>query len=312
MNMKIVRFISPAKGTPVIGFLINNEVIDINQSYKSYRPTASTPLVRSVNELLAAPPQKKTEIQQVIAFAMEQDDTAGNIFNLSGITLLSPLENVPKIIGLAGNYGTHGPTEKPKRPLLFSKNTGIGIVNPNQDIVVPDTIDYLDYEIELGIVIGKKGRFIPVKRAVDHIGGYTVFNDICDRLFLYERAAIGPDWYGMKAQENFSVFGPCIQTEVTDPQELDIRLKVNDEIRQDGNTRDMLFTVTELVQYISQLVTLEPGDIIATGTCFGTAMERSRQGEQCWLKDGDVIEAEIEQIGILKNQVRCVKPVYQY
>ena len=307
--MKIVRFISPADGTPVIGILINNKTLDINQSYARYTQNSSSSLAKSVDELLAISPQKKAEIQQVIAFAMEQNDVAGKLlFNLSEVTLLTPLENVPKIIALAGNYRTHGPSEKPKRPFLFSKNIGIGVVGPNKDIVVPDTIDKLDYEIELGIVIGKKGRFIPIEHALDHIGGYTVFNDICDRLFL----KMGPDWYGMKAQDNFSVFGPCIQTEVTDPQDLDMRLKVNDELRQDGNTRDMLFHVTELVQYISQLVTLEPGDIIATGTCFGTAMGRARKGEECWLKDGDVIEAEIEQIGVLKNQVRCKKPVYEY
>jgi len=310
--MKIVRFLTPTKGVPVIGLLINNKVLDLNQSYARYTQQSGASLVNSVEELMALSHQQD-EIQQVIAFAMHHDDAAGNLyFDLSEVNLLSPLDDVPKIIALAGNYKTHGPSEKPKRPMLFSKNPGIGIVGPNQDIVVPDTINNLDYEIELGIVIGKKGRFIPHEHAEDHIGGYTVFNDICDRLFLYERAAIGPDWYGMKAQENFSVFGPCIQTEVTNPQELDMRLKVNDELRQDGNTRDMLFTATELVQYISQLVTLEPGDIIATGTCFGTAMERARKGEQCWLKDGDVIEAEIEQIGVLANQIRCIKPVYQH
>jgi 2-keto-4-pentenoate hydratase/2-oxohepta-3-ene-1,7-dioic acid hydratase in catechol pathway len=291
---------------------MDTTVLDVNQSYKRYTQQSSRSLATSSEELMALARQPD-EIQQVIAFAIEQNEAAGNLFfNLSEITLVSPLDCVPKIIALAGNYRTHGPSEKPKRPLLFSKNTGISIVDPNQDIVVPKTIENLDYEIELGIVIGKKGRFIPLEHAEDHIGGYTVFNDICDRLFLYERAAIGPDWYGMKAQENFSVFGPCVQTEVTNPQELDLLLKVNDEIRQEGNTRDMLFIATELVQYISQLVTLEPGDIIATGTCFGTAMERARKGEQCWLQDGDVIEAGIEQIGVLTNQVRCINPTYQH
>jgi 2-keto-4-pentenoate hydratase/2-oxohepta-3-ene-1,7-dioic acid hydratase in catechol pathway len=309
--MKIVRFLSPFNDTPIIGLLVDETVIDINRSHEQC--TRSTvPLVTTVADLMNLSPQQG-ELHAAIAFAREQGETTRNLcYDVAEVTLVSPLDHVPKIIALAGNYRTHGPTEKPKRPLLFSKNTGIGIVNPYQEIVVPDTINHLDYEIELGVVIGKRGRFIPLEHAETHIGGYTVFNDICDRLFLYERGAIGPDWYGMKAQENFSVFGPCIQTEVTDPQELNLRLEVNDETRQDGNTRDMLFTATELVQYISQLVTLEPGDIIATGTCFGTAMERARQDEQCWLKDGDVIKAEIEQIGVLLNQVQCIKPIYQH
>jgi 2-keto-4-pentenoate hydratase/2-oxohepta-3-ene-1,7-dioic acid hydratase in catechol pathway len=310
--MKILRFCSPSTGNPVIGVLSDDKVFDINQSFSQSQSTIKQVRVKSVNELLVMLPQLNDEVQKAISFANQQADGEGTLyFNLSEVTLLSPLDYVPKIIALAGNYRTHGPGEKPKRPLLFSKNTGIGIVSPNQDIVVPDTIDHLDYEIELGIVIGKKGRFIPLEHAPDHIGGYTVFNDICDRLFLYERAAIGPDWYGMKAQENFSVFGPYIQTAVSDPQELDIQLSVNGELRQDGNTRDMLFTATELVQYISQLITLESGDIIATGTCFGTAMERARQDEDCWLQDGDVIDAKIEQIGVLSNRIHRIKPTYQ-
>ena len=175
--MKIVRFLSPFSDTPVIGLLVDSTVIDINRSFE-HTTKSDVPLVKTVADLMALSTHQE-ELQEAIAFAREQDDTTRNLcFDVAEVTFVSPLDHVPKIIALAGNYRTHGPSEKPKRPLLFSKNTGIGIVDPNQDIVVPDTITNLDYEIELGVVIGKRGRFIPLEHAEEHIGGYTVFNDI--------------------------------------------------------------------------------------------------------------------------------------
>ena len=313
IKLKLVRFVSPTSEKAVIGVLIDDDkVIDLNLGFTHFSKKQGEDkdkcIAESVNELLVKYSEKREVINKVIEFVEKRTDVFGTImFNLGDVRLLSPLDTVRKIIGLAGNYKTHGPSKKPERPLLFSKNPGTGIVEPNQEIVVPDTIEKLDYEIELGVVIGKKGRFIPFDKAYDHVGGYTVFNDVCDRYFLSSPR----DWYGMKAQDNFSVFGPCVQTEVTDPHNLKIRLKVNDELRQDGNTEDMHFTIPELIQFISGLVTLEPGDIIATGTCFGTAMEREREGTSCWLKDGDIIEAEIEQIGLLNNVIKVVKPIYE-
>ena len=238
---------------------------------------------------------------------------------IKDVKLLSPIANPPKVIALAGNYISHVREVRKDRPLprgimLFGKSTGkFGVVGPDEEILVPNTISKLDYELELGVVIGKQGKYIPVEKVYDHVGGYTVFNDVCDRWFLMDVPRY--DWFGMKAQDSFSAFGPCIETDIDDPNDLRMTLKVDDELRQDGATSDMINPVPQVVSYVSSLVTLEVGDVIATGTCEGNSMTWGRRENipsgGKWLQDGQSIEAWIEKIGTLKNKVKFEEPIYR-
>jgi len=321
--LKLVRF-QAKNGTPRLGaWLDEAHVVDLN---KAYLASCGQPLGEDL-PLGACPVeffQKGRDAVEKAKSALEFIQGSKErflreaVYESGEVKLLAPIRNPPKIIGLGGNYISHVREVRKDRPLpqrifLFLKSSGPGVVGPDEPIVVPKTVVKLDYELELGVVIGKRGKHIPVDKAYDHIGGYTVFNDVCDRFFLMDIPSW--DWFGMKAQDSFSVFGPCIETEIDDPNNLKMTLKVNDELRQDGHTGDMVFPVPSIVSYISQLVTLEVGDIIATGTCEGNAMTWGRRENipsgGKWLKDGDTMEAWVENIGALRNTVKFEEPVYR-
>jgi len=319
--LKLVRF-TVGDGPARLGVMLEGFVIDLNRGYaallKEKGGAASgaeaSALAESMEGLLAMGKRGDEAARRVVEYSKERESSLRGsvVFPSEESRLLAPLGRPSKIIGLALNYVSHVREERkdaplPQRPFLFSKSSGTGIIGPSEDIVVPDTVQKLDYEVELGVVVGKRGRYIPKERAYEHVAGYTVFNDICDRFYLLDVKPGQPDWLGMKAQDSFSVFGPCIETDVGDPHDLRMTLKVNGEIRQDGRTSDMIFKTPDLIKTISHLVTLEPGDIIATGTCAGNAMTWGGK----WLKEGDIIEAEIERIGVLKNRVRFEKPEYR-
>jgi len=165
----------------------------------------------------------------------------------------------------------------------------------------------LDHEIELAVVIGKKGRYIPSERAMDHVAGYTIINDISDREYIVQKETQRVNWFFMKAQDTFAPLGPylVLKDEIKNPHVLRLRLWVNGELRQDSS-EDMIFMIPEIITQISRFVTLEPGDIIATGTPTGTSFSTKQ-----YLKAGDVVECEIDRIGRLKNFIKLEKPVYR-
>ncbi|AGB05374.1 2-keto-4-pentenoate hydratase/2-oxohepta-3-ene-1,7-dioic acid hydratase [Aciduliprofundum sp. MAR08-339] len=202
-----------------------------------------------------------------------------------------------KILCLGRNYVKHAremKSEVPKEPVIFLKPPS-SLVGPDSIILLPPPSKTVHHEVELAVVIGKGGKNIGVKDATSHVLGYTILLDITARDLQAEAKKKGLPWSVAKGFDTFAPIGPrIVPAESIDPHHLEIGLKVNGEIRQKGSTEDMIFKVPEVISYISKIMTLEPGDIIATGTPEGV-------GE---IKDGDVIEAWIEGIGVLRERVR--------
>jgi 2-keto-4-pentenoate hydratase/2-oxohepta-3-ene-1,7-dioic acid hydratase in catechol pathway len=207
-----------------------------------------------------------------------------------------PLSGIGKIVCIGLNYADHAAETGaaiPPEPILFMKAPDT-VVGPNDEVLIPRKSVKTDYEVELAIVIGSTARYLESPEAADAvIAGYAVSNDVSEREFQIER---GGQWDKGKNCETFNPLGPWLVTadEVPDPQDLGARLWVNGEIRQDGTTKNMIFGVRHVVHYLSQFMTLYPGDVINTGTPAGVAMGREGQP---YLREGDVVELEIDGLG---------------
>lgn len=227
--------------------------------------------------------------------AGERDDARA----LGAVELLAPVEP-GKVIGIALNYRAHAQEtgrEIPEEPRPFSKLTS-AVTGPASEIRTPAFSDKVDYEGELAVVIGRRARQVPERAALDHVLGYMVMNDVSAR----DAQRAEPQWLRAKGCDTFAPCGPWLTRAdaVPDPQDLRVRTWVNDELRQDGNTGDMIFSIAELIAWMSQAVTLEPGDMIATGTPsgVGVAMDPPR-----FLSDGDRVRIEIDGLGAIDNPV---------
>ena len=217
--------------------------------------------------------------------------------------LLAPILDPPKIICVGLNYRDHAAESGapiPREPVLFSKFS-TALVGTGDAIVLPPVSQKVDYEAELVLVIGKKGRFVPREQGRDYLAGYTVGHDVSARDWQLKKD--GKQWLAGKTFDTFAPIGPYLVSadEVPDPHELGIRLRLNAQTMQESNTRQMIFRAEDLVAYISQVVTLQPGDIIFTGTPPGVGIARK---PEVWLKAGDVVEVEIEGLGVLRNPVQ--------
>ncbi|GAA0274731.1 fumarylacetoacetate hydrolase family protein [Cryptosporangium japonicum] len=212
-----------------------------------------------------------------------------------------PLTGIGKIVCIGLNYTDHaeetGATAPPE-PILFMKAPDT-VVGPTDDVLIPRTSVKTDYEVELAIVIGSTARYLASPdEALAHVAGYAVSNDVSERTFQIER---GGQWDKGKNCETFNPFGPWIETDVADPQDLELKLWVNGDLRQNGNTKNQIFGVAHVVWYLSQFMTLYPGDVINTGTPAGVAMGRA-DGQ--FLRDGDVVELEITGLGRQRQTFR--------
>ena len=218
------------------------------------------------------------------------------------VELAPPVTDPKKIIGIGLNYAAHaaeGGRKPPKEPVVFAKfNTSLRATG---DIVpLPAVSEQVDYEAELVIVIGKGGRNIKKEEAYSRIAGFTCGNDVSARDWQHKES---DQWVLGKSFDGFAPLGPAIVTvdELPNPHNLRIQLRLNGKTMQDANTSDMIFKCDELVAYVSQVFTLQPGDLIYTGTPSGVGAGRK---PPVWMKDGDVTEVEIEKIGVLKNTFR--------
>jgi 2-keto-4-pentenoate hydratase/2-oxohepta-3-ene-1,7-dioic acid hydratase in catechol pathway len=206
----------------------------------------------------------------------------------------------PKILCLGWNYIDHTSETKitpPEEPVVFMK-PHTTIIGPGDKIVKRSFVKELDYEGELAIVIGRKAKDVPESEALNCVFGYTILNDISARDFQFK----DKQWTRGKGFDTFAPTGPCITTknQMSDTSNLYIKTWVNNELRQDGTTKNMVFNVSQIIFHLSRVMTLEPCDIIATGTPSGVGMAMK---PQTWLKYGDIIQIEIENIGILENTV---------
>jgi len=230
------------------------------------------------------------------------------------VSLLVPVPAPSKLLLLAGNYSKHieeggGKAEERARtfPYIFMKPPLTTLTHPGKPVRIPEVSpDHIDWELELGVIIGKQCRHVTEADALDYVAGYTVVNDISDRKFRpnpsrAQREKDGFfDWLHGKWHDTFCPMGPAVlpADEQPDPQTLGMTLKVNGQIEQDASTAEMVFPVAAIVEFVSSIVTLEPGDIISTGTPSGVGSAKGK-----FLKPGDVLEAQIENIGVLTNLV---------
>lgn len=208
-----------------------------------------------------------------------------------------------KIVCIGLNYKDHAAESGapiPRDPVLFSKYA-TALVGHGGDIVLPAVSQKVDYEAELVVVIGKRGRNVPAAAAMEYVAGYACGHDVSARDWQLEKD--GKQWMAGKTFDTFAPVGPVLVTadEVGDPHALRIQLRLNGQTMQDSSTSQLIFSVGHVVAYLSQIWTLEPGDLIFTGTPPGVGMARK---PPVWLKDGDVCEVEIEKLGVLRNVAR--------
>jgi acylpyruvate hydrolase len=222
------------------------------------------------------------------------------VFQGSDVRLHAPVTRPQKLIGIGLNYKDHVEEingQTPKQPLLFAMYAN-AIVGPEDAIIIPPMSRQVDYEAELGVVIGRRARHVSVDAAVDHVAGYTIINDVSARDLQFSDG----QWLRAKSFDSFAPMGPYLTTPDTlrNGDGLEMELRLNGKTMQKSNTRNMIFKVPDLVSYISKVMTLEVGDVIATGTPGGVGFGRN---PQIVLKSGDTIEIEIEGIGQLRNRV---------
>jgi 2-keto-4-pentenoate hydratase/2-oxohepta-3-ene-1,7-dioic acid hydratase in catechol pathway len=223
----------------------------------------------------------------------------GEPLRLDGLRLLAP-HRPPKLLGIGLNYRDHAAetgAALPTEPLIFAK-LPTAVTGPSGPVRRPEYTEELDYEGELAVVIGRRASRVPEARALDHVFGYAVMNDISAR----DRQRAEPQWVRAKGGDTFAPFGPWVTTadEVPDPQALTIRTWVNGDLRQDGRTADMVFGVAELIAYLSHSFTLEPGDVISTGTPAGVGVART---PKAFLQPGDTVRVEIGGIGAIEHPI---------
>ncbi len=223
-----------------------------------------------------------------------------NAHPISTVRLHAPLANPPRIFAIGLNYRDHAAESKmelPKYPVVFFK-LQTGIIGPGENIVLPKNSTQPDYEAEFAFVIGKGGYRIPASAWREHVYGYTIINDVSARDVQLSTS----QWSLGKSFPTFCPMGPAIVSanEIRDPHELAISLSINGETMQNSNTRELIFKIPELIEYISSLTPLLPGDIVSTGTPAGVGMGRKPQR---WLKPGDNVTVTVEGLGSLTNPV---------
>ena len=248
-----------------------------------------------MTEFLAAGSPALVQAQKALAAA---SPAAG--LDRSSVTLLAPILRPGKIIAIGQNYLEHARESgagKAPFPIIFAKYTN-SIIGPGAPIIIPTAVTRPDYEGELAVVIGRKGHLIPEAEALDYVGGYMALNDVSARDWQNRTS----QWVIGKTCDTFCPIGPVLVTadEIPDPQDLHVRTIIGGEVLQDGHTRDMIFSVAFLIADMSKVMTLEPGDIIATGTPPGVGAARKPPR---WLRPGDVVQIEISKIGVLENPV---------
>jgi 2-keto-4-pentenoate hydratase/2-oxohepta-3-ene-1,7-dioic acid hydratase in catechol pathway len=265
-----------------------DRLIDLHATDSSF-PT-------SLRELLERGP---AVMRMVTALA---DQPHARAYLTAEVKLLPPIPDPRKIVCLGLNYADHAKesgVQVPREPIIFSKYA-TALIGPEEPIVLPAISQEVDYEAELVVVIGKRGRNIPVDQAGRHIAGYTIGNDVSARDWQLKKD--GKQWMAGKTFDTFAPTGPHLVTadEIGDPHRLTIRLRLNGRTMQESNTNQLIFKAGPIVAHLSKVFTLEPGDLIFTGTPSGVGFSRT---PPVFLKAGDVVEVEIEDLGILRNPV---------
>ena len=286
-----------------LGFLHNNAIVDM----EDFGEISNFPLPNDMLELIEMGFEVIAEINDLIENT-SREDLEEVSYAMDEVTLLAPIQKPRKnIIGIGLNYTEHvaesartlDTTGKlPQKPIIFSKPPTT-VTGPNTDVLLNTKLtEQLDYEVELAVIISKKGKYVAPENALDYVFGYSIINDISARDCRREG-----QWIVSKGQDTFAPMGPYLVTkdEIENPHNLNLSLKLNGVEKQNSNTKLLLFNINALIEDLSTVFTIEAGDIIATGTPAGVGAGRNPQE---WMKDGDVMEATVEGIGTLINTVR--------
>ncbi len=311
--MKLVTFSTPELPKPHLGLVQNDEVLDVDLAGRALQLTVPD----SMLALLAQNEQGQQAMQALLAKANNRPFSqvktftdVGAVHTLQEVKLHAPIPQPRKnVICMAVNYAEHAretanvreraTTAPPTSPILFTKATTT-INAPNEPFVIDPTVsEEIDWEIELGVIIGKGGKHISEADALSHVFGYTIINDITAR----DLQARHKQFFLGKSLDGSCPIGPYIVTadEIADPQKLSLRLRVNGEIKQDSNTSEMVFPIPTIIATLSAVMTLEPGDIIATGTPSGVGFSRTPPE---FLRPNDIVECEVEGLGILRTPIK--------
>ncbi len=292
--MRFVRYLH--SGVESYGLLNDDEIINL----QTLADVPETILPSTMEELIDLGEKGTRTVEQLMLNSTKTEKRKATL-KIGDATFLAPVSSPPKIICLGLNYRDHAEeagADIPDEPIIFMKPR-TAIVGPDEHIIRPTFVKELDYEAELAILIGKKGKNIPVSEAEKHVFGYTAFNDVSAREIQFKDR----QWTRGKSFDTFAPIGPCITTtdQIGNPSNLNIHTRVNGKLRQDSSTKNMVFNVYEVIHHISRVMTLEPCDIIATGTPAGVAVFMKPTPK--FLSPGDLVEVEIEKIGTLRNKV---------
>jgi 2-keto-4-pentenoate hydratase/2-oxohepta-3-ene-1,7-dioic acid hydratase in catechol pathway len=280
--MKLIRWINGNKTST--GVIINDEYFDTSSFGEDY------------NEQFF----ENDGLDRLQKFVESND---GKLAKLSkDIGLASPVARPSKIVCIGLNYADHAKetnAQIPKEPIIFFKST-TALTGPNDDVIIPKNSKKTDWEVELAVVIGKRASYVEESEALNYVAGYCLHNDLSEREFQLERNG---QWVKGKSCDTFAPVGPFLATqdEIADVNNLKLWLKLNGQTMQDGTTANLIFKIPFLISYLSQFMTLLPGDIISTGTPAGVGLGMN---PQVYLKPGDVVELGIDGLGISKQNIK--------
>jgi acylpyruvate hydrolase len=313
--MRLVTFEN--RGEIRLGAEIEGAVVDLNRGYAlllaargvaDFQARADRELPAEMPGFLEGWDVSLPRAREVLAMVREVRASGGPLAGAAlrpagEVRLRAPVARPGKIVCLGLNYRDHAletKAEIPAEPVLFSKYAS-AVIGPGDPIALPAVSQEVDYEGEFAFVIARRGRHISKEQALEHVAGYTCLNDVSAR--DYQLRKPGGQWMSGKTFDTFAPMGPVLVTteEIPDPHALDIRTTVSGELLQSSNTRNLIFTLPDIIAYCSQIFTLEPGDVFATGTPGGVGFARRPPR---FLRDGDVVEVEVQGIGVLRNPVK--------
>lgn len=315
--MRLCRYREKGKSDVKIAYYLDDVIVPVEAAAAEFKKRTSQSIdVPTAGELIdLLPPDGSCQAgaRQLSDWVGEnQEELESSFFNCDDVELRAPFERPNKLLLLAGNYADHikegggVAVEREKTfPYVFMKPASTTINHPGAGIPVPEVSpDHVDWEIELAVVMGKVAKDVSEGEALEHVAGYTVINDISDRVYrpnpLREERPkdVFFDWQHGKWHDGFCPMGPCVVSadDVPNPQQLHMTLTVNGEVRQDCSAGAMVFPVAAVISFISSWVTLEPGDIISTGTPSGIGHPTGT-----YLTKGDEVECDVSEIGVLKN-----------
>ena len=314
--MQLVTF--EHQGVQRVGLIERERVIDVNRAYVALLTQRGDPRARAMADalvpsdmigILEAGERALEAIREVEAYVREGGGSSrrteglrrdGIVFTLSEVVLKAPIPHPGKLILLGLNYRDHAAETGqtiPEVPTLFAKYSN-SVVGPGAAILIPRATEQIDYEAEFAFVIGRRGHHIPRERALDYVAGYTIINDVSARDYQFATS----QWMVGKTFDTHCPMGPALvlKDEIPDPHNLDISLSIAGEVLQRSNTRQLIFKIPETVEYLAQIMTLEPGDVISTGTPAGVGFTRKPPR---WLQPGETVRIEIAGLGVLENPV---------